>query len=125
MMLRSALVLAVALPALAGCVSNGAHYEPIIDAPRNQQYYTDLGDCQHLAENRNLIDGETANRAALGAGVGAAIGVTRRGDDLENAAVGAAVGGAIGGATGLYDANAERRHIVMSCMSGRGYRVLG
>ncbi len=110
---------------LSACISNGAHYEPIIDAQRDQQYYTDLGDCQHLAEGKNLVDGDTANQAALGAGLGAVLGILRRGDDLENAAVGAVVGGAIGGGSGLYEANRQRQEIVMSCMAGRGYRVLG
>ena len=116
---------------LAACASNGAHYEPIIDAPRNPAYYADLGDCQHLAERRDLVDGETVNRAALGAGLGAAVGAItgRRGyhrdDRFDRALEGAAIGAVVGGGTGLYEANRDRRHIVMDCMAGRGYRVLG
>ena len=124
--MRSILPVFAVLPLLSACVSNGAHYEPIVDAPADSRYYADLGACQALAERRDLVDGETVNRAALGAGIGAAAGAIRRGGDtLEDAAVGAAVGGAVGGATGLYDANRERKDIVMRCMSGRGYRVLG
>ena len=104
---------------LGACASNGAHYEPIIDAQRDRTYYQDLTVCQDLAQRKDLIDGETTNRALLGAGLGALIGVTRRGDDLENAAVGATVGLLGGGAT------VEREEIVKRCMSGRGYRVLG
>lgn len=119
-------------PALVACVSNGAHHEPIVDSPISVRYYADLDACQALAHRRDLIDGETANRAALGAGIGAAVGAIggRRGyyhddDRLERALEGAAVGAVVGGGTGVYEANRDRRRIVMDCMAGRGYRVLG
>ena len=109
---------------LSACASGGAAYEPIVDGPTGQRYQADLYDCQQLAENRNYNNSDTRTSAAVGAGVGGVAGVARSGD-FGDAAVGAAIGGLFGGGGGALNTRQERKQIVMTCLRGRGHRVVG
>ena len=126
---KSALITtSIAALLLTACATNsGAKYQPIVDGPKTAAYDQDLYECQRLAEQRKYINGDTKNDAMIGALAGAVIGAISadKSDALEGAVGGAAVGGLIGGGATAYEARNERKHIVMNCMAGRGYRVLG
>ncbi|MGB0908186.1 MAG: glycine zipper family protein [Maricaulaceae bacterium] len=114
----------LALP-LSACAGSGASYRPIIDTPITAQYETDLQNCQSLAAERQLINGDTQTSMLRGAATGGVFGLLERGDDGDNFLTGALIGGAIGGISGAFETNGERKYIVRNCMSGRGYRVIG
>ncbi len=61
-----------------------------------------LGACATDPNTGQMIYGNTARGAAIGALGGAAAGVLAGGDDGRNAAIGAAVGALAGGAVGVY-----------------------
>ncbi len=69
-----------------------------------------LGGCQTLETATTSPDYQKTRRgAAIGAGVGAVIGLLSKGDKLENAMIGAAIGGLGGGAIGNYQDRQERK----------------
>jgi hypothetical protein len=111
---------------LAGCADSGAGYRPILDGPETQAYRADLAACQELARDQRQFDEETAGAAALGAGIGAVAGlVDDDTSDAEGLIGGALVGGVAGGAAGAIEASSRREDIVVECLRGRGYRVVG
>ena len=110
---------------LSACASGGAGHTPIIDAPKTPQYYADLDACRVLASQRKLLNGDTQTAAVVGAAGGALIrGISDR-DSFEEVLGGAAIGGALGGGAGALSAYGEQKDILLRCMAGRGYRVLG
>jgi len=121
----SLLTLTASALLLTACAGSGASYRPIVDAPQDAQYTADLGDCQNLAEQRKIFNGDTQTAILAGAATGGVLGLLRRGDDGDNFLQGAAAGGAVSGISGSFKANKERKNIVRNCMAGRGYRVLG
>ena len=110
---------------LTGCATAGAAYDPIIDAPKTQQYYNDLAQCQSLAQQKPIFNGETGQAAAIGAATGAGAAVISDRDKTSDLVESAAIGAAIGGGAGAIKAQNDRKNIVKNCMSGRGYRILG
>jgi len=110
---------------LSACATGGAAYEPIIDGPKNAQYTEDLDDCQALAESREYLNGDVKTAAVVGAALGGLFALTRRNADTEDVLDGAAVGGLLGGGDRALKTRTERKYIVLDCMAGRGYRVLG
>jgi len=108
---------------LSGCGSTAAQYQPLVDGPRNQQYSNDLSACSQLAEQRKYINDDVKSEALLGAGIGAVVG------GLEDGSSGLLAGALVGGATGAggraWDTREERKQIVISCMRGRGHKVVG
>ncbi len=108
-----------------GCVT--APTMPIIDAAPSAQLDADLAACAALAENHVASDAPVKNAAVSTALIGAAAGGIE--DAWDGAIVGALLGGLFGAVTGKAEqANAtsyERNHIVRSCLSGRGHRVIG
>ncbi|MEM7730189.1 MAG: glycine zipper family protein [Pseudomonadota bacterium] len=108
---------------LAGCASSGAKYAPIVDGPAGPTYEADLQDCQQLAETRNYDNADTRTDAGVGAGIGAAIGALD--GSLAEAAAGAVVGGLFGAGEGAMETRGERKEIVITCMRGRGHKVVG
>jgi len=115
----------IIVPSLSACATAGAGHTPIIDAPKDDRYYSDLGQCRALAEQRKLVNGDTQQAAAIGAAAGAAIRAIGPKDSFEEILGGAAIGGVLGGGAGVFSAQSEQKHILLSCMAGRGYRVLG
>lgn len=108
---------------LAACEGSGASYRPIVDGPMGDAYEADLSQCQQLAEQRGYASGEAATNTGISAAVGAAVGAITGG--LSGAATGAGIG-AVGGAGGsALSISQQRKQIVINCMQGRGYRVLG
>ena len=127
-MRNHAILAAGAACLLAGCAGGGAGYEPIIDGSRGAQYQADLASCQAIAQDRPLLDGNAKTQAAAGAalvGLLAGLDGEADGDRLGTAVGGALVGGALGGGAGALEGQEARSKIVKTCMSGRGYRVLG
>jgi len=126
------LAIGAAVLMLGGCATGGAAYEPIVDGPKNAQYAQDLSECQQLAEQREYLNGDTQTKAAVGAVAGGLIGLSsnnryrgRRGSDGDAILAGAIVGAILGGGSGALNTREERKHIVLNCVAGRGYRVLG
>lgn len=88
-------------------------------------YQTDLADCRRLAfrvKDRTL---ETAvGAAAVGAATGAAVGATV-GIPATGAAIGAAGSGVPGIAAGYGNTQQKKTMVLVKCLEGRGYSVLG
>ena len=61
------------------------------------------------ASTGNPDTAKTRSGAAIGAGIGAVIGLLSKGDKFENAAIGAAIGGLGGAAIGNYQDQQERK----------------
>lgn len=124
------------ITSLVGCASNpnaigagyGAGYTPVIDGPQDSNYWTNLTECRSLASQvqRNR-EGEAAGQAVAGALAGALVGgmLGGRGYRNETAAFGAKAGALTGGAEGLGSAAQGGKQVIINCMVGRGYRVLG
>lgn len=102
---------------------------PIIDPKSpgfdSAKYETDQRECRDIAgqvRERTLESAVTG--AALGAGVGAAVG-----HSVGFAGAGAQSGAATGGITGLVSGSAGTQSghavVMVRCLEGRGYRVLG
>lgn len=137
--LKSLLTKSVAIAitfTLVGCASNpnaigtgyGAKYTPVIDGPQDEKYWSNLTECRALASQvqRNRA-GDAAGQAVAGAVAGALVGglLGGRGYRNETAAFGAKAGALTGGAEGLGSAAQGGKQVVMNCMIGRGFKVLG
>ena len=108
-----------------------AAYRPVFD-PKfigdSQIFERDISDCQAVTRNGGIdpvtgvvvVSGATA---AVGAGMGAAIG-SIRGMAGRGAGLGAGVGGLIGLLAGGASAVKREQVIITNCMVGRGYRPL-
>ena len=136
-MKRTKIVISILISAsLVGCASNpnaigagyGAGYTPVIDGQQDGKYWTNLTDCRALAEQvqRNR-QSDAAGQALAGAIAGAMVGgvMGMRGYKNETAAFGAKAGAITGGAEGLAGAAQGGKQVIINCMIGRGYRVLG
>ena len=112
---------------LGACGQTGSSYRPIVDGPLGYAYENDLGQCQQLAEQRKLFNGETKAAALAGAAVLGAVGAADADDNKAAGAAiaGALVGGAFGAGAGAVKAQGERKDIVINCMRGRGHKVVG
>lgn len=133
-MKRTASVLLLAAT-VVGCTGGyaGQSYTPVVDVYNSGRdpnlYAADLQYCQMLAEQESQV-----RSGAMGAGVGALTGaglgaiggsIHGGGNVAEGAALGA-LAGVLGGALyGGQQANVNRQGIVMSCLSGRGWVVVG
>ena len=103
---------------LSGCATT---YEPVIDfqSSRSSQsaYEDDLEDCRKLAEEQR----ETA-LADIGrfAGFGALLGSL-----YDDAGQGAVIGAGTAATYSATSRQVRRENIVINCLKGRGYRVVG
>jgi len=114
----------VLLPIVVLLVGCGAH-RPVIDPKTSahpERYETDLAECQQLAHQAPGAGAGAAGGAAIGAAIGAGVAVASG----HKASAGQAAGGAavLGGAKGAGSGTQEQRHMVSSCLKGRGYAVL-
>ena len=107
---------------LWGCGHSGAHYQPIVDGPKDDTYFSDLKACQALAQEKSYLNDDVKSEAILGTAVGAVIGGLS--DDWEGAAVGAVAGGLITGGGKAWETRYDRSAIVCECMRQRGHRVV-
>lgn len=122
----SLLLLTGAALTMTACASGGAAYQPIVDGPRNANYSEDLADCRQVSESRNYLNSDTRTSAAIGAGLGGLIGLAEADDaSVEDFIGGAIVGALFGGGDSALETRGERKSIMLSCMSGRGHRVVG
>jgi hypothetical protein len=114
----------LALASMTACAT-ADNITPIIDHEPNYdvaKYLKDLDQCRDYANER-----DPATEAALGAigaalttiAIGAAMGDARLGRDVAGAA---AVAGAVGGAG---NSALSVNDILLKCLKGRGYNVLG
>ncbi len=96
-----------------------------IDAPRTPQLVQDETECRNIA--RNYDNGNTRWEAGSGAIIGGLAGAldSDSGDVGEGLIAGAAVGAATGAAGAKIENLDDRRVVLMRCMQGRGYSVLG
>lgn len=116
---------------LAGCATAnrgmGAQYVPIVDIRPGQsqaQLDTDIFECQQHAHK--IMDAASAAMAGAIAGalLGAALGAAAGGHSRQNMQL-AGVGALSGGVSNAASAEGGQRGIVMRCLAGRGYSVLG
>ena len=106
---------------LAGCSDMGSAYRPVLDGPEGPGYGADLQACQALARAQPLQE-ETVG-AAIAGGIFGGIAGDHEGDvTFAQGAVAGALFGLIGGLTEELDA---REAIIVTCMQGRGHRVVG
>ena len=92
----------------------------------------DISECQHLADAnvRSTLPTEIMRETAIGGGIGAASGVVG-GAIFGAPGTGAAVGAASGATASLLGSllrphtNATYQNYVSTCLSERGYRVVG
>lgn len=132
--MHRAFIVFAAVLMLSACAGGyaGQSYSPVVDvygSPGKDpaMYSNDLAACQNLAAQRNQV-GEGAQGAAVGAVLGAgagAIGGAIGGRPGLGAGLGAAGGALAGGASSTYQSNVNRQDIVMNCMRGRGWTVVG
>lgn len=106
--------------ALVGC----ATYRPVVDTKNVDmaQYEQDLLECQSYA-NQVSPAGNAVAGAAIGAIFGAALGAIIGNSSI--AGQGAAMGGLYGAGGAAGAGAAKQQAIIMRCLSGRGYQVLG
>ncbi|MCV6591981.1 MAG: glycine zipper family protein [Silicimonas sp.] len=107
---------------IAACANKGADYQPVLDGAPTAGYQSDLAACRSLARSQSKLDRNTRNSAMVGAGTGAVLGEL---DDDGDAVGGAIVGALAGGAAGMQEANKKREAILISCLRGRGHKVVG
>lgn len=130
------IIAAIIMPVMmAGCAGGwaGQGYSPVVDAygspgKNPAAYSSDMAYCQSAGAQRNQLP-DTAAGAGLGALGGAATGALvglADGDNIGAASLfGAGFGALAGGALSAYQSNENRQNIVMSCMTSRGWTVLG
>lgn len=124
--LKSLSAIVVIAMAATGCAGTGANYVPTVDGPVSSRWSADLAQCQQLARRHGFANAQTRNAALVGAGIGAVAGLADDDvTDTEGAVGGAVVGALVGGGAGMAARQGERRGIVISCMRGRGHRVVG
>ncbi|MCE8536937.1 glycine zipper family protein [Ruegeria pomeroyi] len=107
---------------VGACADSGAGYTPILDGQPTAAFQADLSACQALARDQRQFDQETAGATLLGASAGALLGAA---DDDADAVGGAIAGAVAGGVAGAVNASERRESIVVDCLRGRGYRVVG
>ena len=114
--------LVTAASLLTGC--NAWQEEPIIDkrGVNQAQYERDLSDCRGFAAEADGTRAVIAG-AATGGVIGAAAGAIL--SDGDAASRGAGAGAILGGTQGALRNVERRQRIVLRCLRGRGYRVLG
>lgn len=119
----SAWASALMVASLAACAGTGAEYRPIVDGPVASGFETDLAACQDLSREREIWNADTKSDALAGGLLGAAVGAA--GDALAGGIVVGAAGALLGAGGQAYEILEERKQIVISCMAGRGYQVIG
>jgi hypothetical protein len=115
--------------ALGGCSQTS--YVPVVDLKQSKNgganYEQDLNECQALAGQRDpasqTVQGAGVG-ALVGAGLGAALGALS-GRPGGGAATGAVLGGAGGGLSQGAGGFDNQRAIIVNCLRGRGYAVVG
>lgn len=131
-MKRTASILLLATT-VAGCTGGyaGQSYAPVVDVYGSGKdpnlYASDLKYCQMLAEQGNQFP-DTAKGAGVGALLGGAAGALAGktvGRPGRGAGVGAGLGALAAGAFSGQQANVNRQGIVMQCLQGRGWVVVG
>lgn len=102
----------------------GCAHDPIVDmhGVDRGQYQQDLGECRQYAAQVNTAR-ESATRGAIGAAVGGVLGAIV-GDHRTAQKVGG-VGAVSGAAKGAERAEQRKNRVLMNCLKGRGYKVLG
>ncbi len=94
----------------------------ILDGPASPSYQSDLTACEQLAKQSPTGTAEVGVATAAGAVFGGAVADHEDPDFLP---WGVVLGAAAGWIGAVADQDTERRQIVVSCMQGRGHRVVG
>ncbi|SFI65402.1 glycine zipper 2TM domain-containing protein [Celeribacter neptunius] len=100
------------------------------DGPRSSSqssagYEADLAQCKSLAESYKSE--EITQSALAGAAIGGVLGAVDddNSNELEGAVGGAAVGALVGALSSQDEVRDARRDVVIRCLQGRGYKVIG
>ena len=113
---------------MTGCATTqgyGASYAPVIDRQGIDlnRYYADLDQCRQYAQQVDAA-GNAANAAFAGALFGAVLGAIAGGGHRFNTQMAGA--GALGAGTGAAAGSMQKQQIIiMRCLQGRNYKVLG
>lgn len=115
---------AITLGLLAAC--DRPMNEPyLFDGPKPAGYETDLAQCKSIAANYKADD--VTGAAIGGAAIGGVLGAVDDSNDneLEGALGGAAAGALVGALSVQEKVGDARRDVVIRCLQGRGYKVVG
>ncbi|MEM0927688.1 MAG: YMGG-like glycine zipper-containing protein [Pseudomonadota bacterium] len=108
----------LAVLAVSACATGG--YQPVVDGPRGDKYYSDLQACRSLASQASRQDRSILSGAAVGAAIGGIVGSVD-----GNLGDGAAAGAGVGAVQGAVRKNNSSNSIVRNCMRNRGHNVVG
>lgn len=102
----------------------GCAHDPIVDMQgvNRQQYQQDLMECKQYAAQVNTA-GEAATHAAVGAAIGGVLGAIV--GDHRTAEKASGVGAVSGATRGTQRAERRKQRVLINCLKGRGYKVLG
>lgn len=97
----------------------------LFDGPKPAGYDTDLAQCKSIAATYKADD--ITGAAIGGAAIGGVLGAVDDSNDneLEGALGGAAAGALVGSLSAQEKVGEARRDVVIRCLQGRGYRVIG
>lgn len=95
----------------------------IVDDPRSAYFEADLAACQNVSLQRRVDNSSIAAGAIVGGLVGVAD-ADKKSDRAEAGLAGAAIGGLMGAGEAQLEAGKAREQIVITCMRGRGHRVV-
>lgn len=102
----------------------GCAHDPIVDMHGVDpgQYRQDLMECRQYAAQVNTAQA-AATRGAIGAAIGGVLGAIV-GDHHTAQKIGG-VGAVTGASKGAERAEQRKQRVLMNCLKGRGYKVLG
>ncbi|XOV86309.1 MAG: YMGG-like glycine zipper-containing protein [Pseudomonadota bacterium] len=117
--MKKCLFVLLGLGLLTACAS-----DPIVDMRGVDQarYDADLAECRSYA-NQVKTGEQAVTQGAIGAAVGSVLGAVIGDSDLAQR--GAGVGAVSGTTRGASKALNRKEQVVMNCLRGRGYKVLG
>ncbi|ARO88138.1 glycine zipper family protein [Nitrosospira lacus] len=101
--------------------TSGPDYSPVVDNA-GPNHGKDLAECQEYARNAGDQGSSAASGAIGGALVGTALNLVAGGGHSAGYAGFGALAGGVGGVTNVAE---NQKQMIINCLRGRGYNVLG